>query len=487
MVRAGAVGGREMLPSGPAARDDQEDAGRTKEGSVGDTGFEGDDETPPPPARQHVAVALSGGGHRASLFGLGALLYLIDAGKGPELATVSSISGGSITNGYVGMTTDLASVRADDFWRGARPLARQVATVGTLFASPLTTAFLAGLGGVVVVAVVLTVLLGAGGAWIVWPLALVVLGWLAQRRSWVARQAFERTMFRGRRLESMSSAVDHVICATDLQTAEHVYFAGSFVYSYRTGWGIPGDMRIAQAVQASAALPGAFGAVRRPVGAHRFKQPPPFPSFLLTDGGVYDNMGTEWPLRLVARLKEPSAPAGVHGADELIVVNASAALGVTPRRSLGIPLLGEIATLLAVTDVLYDQTTSVRRRLLDTRFRASRRDAGSRRSVLGGALVQIDRSPYQLADSLARFPDDLGQRSRAVIDHLGDDDGQRAEWARTAEASRGVNTTLSKIPPDRAAALLRHAYVLTMANCHALLGYPLLPVPGPARFGELVT
>jgi hypothetical protein len=40
----------------------------------------------------HIAVALSGGGHRAALFGLGALLYLIDAGKGPEIGCVSSVS-----------------------------------------------------------------------------------------------------------------------------------------------------------------------------------------------------------------------------------------------------------------------------------------------------------------------------------------------------------------------------------------------------------
>ena len=78
---------------------------------MSDTRLDGGDSTSGPESpHPHVAVALSGGGHRASLFGLGALLYLIDAGKGPELATVSSISGGSITNGYVGMTTDLATV-----------------------------------------------------------------------------------------------------------------------------------------------------------------------------------------------------------------------------------------------------------------------------------------------------------------------------------------------------------------------------------------
>ena len=42
-----------------------------------------------------------------------------------------------------------------------------------------------------------------------------------------------------------------------------------------------------------------------------------------------------------------------------------------------------------------------------------------------------------------------------------------------------------KIKPDVAARLMRHAYALTMANAHVLLGYPLLTIPEPARFAEL--
>src|SRR5829696_7498985 len=89
-------------------------------------------------ANQHVAVTLSGGGHRASLFGLGAMLYLIDAGKGPELSNVSSVSGGSLTNGYIGLKTDLTTVTPADFWDTMRPFAAQITRRGTLFAYPLT-------------------------------------------------------------------------------------------------------------------------------------------------------------------------------------------------------------------------------------------------------------------------------------------------------------------------------------------------------------
>ena len=35
-----------------------------------------------------IAIALSGGGHRASLFGLGVLLYLTDAGRNRDVVSV---------------------------------------------------------------------------------------------------------------------------------------------------------------------------------------------------------------------------------------------------------------------------------------------------------------------------------------------------------------------------------------------------------------
>ena len=46
---------------------------------------------------RRIAVALSGGGHRACLFALDALLYLVDAGKAKQLTSIASVSGGSLT------------------------------------------------------------------------------------------------------------------------------------------------------------------------------------------------------------------------------------------------------------------------------------------------------------------------------------------------------------------------------------------------------
>src|SRR5947209_1039138 len=49
------------------------------------------------------ALCLSGGGYRAMLFHLGALWRLNDFGYLPKLVRVSSVSGGSITAGVLGL------------------------------------------------------------------------------------------------------------------------------------------------------------------------------------------------------------------------------------------------------------------------------------------------------------------------------------------------------------------------------------------------
>jgi NTE family protein len=60
------------------------------------------DRTGPPP-RAGMALALSGGGYRAMLFHLGSLIRLNEAGLLVKLKRISSVSGGSITAGVLGL------------------------------------------------------------------------------------------------------------------------------------------------------------------------------------------------------------------------------------------------------------------------------------------------------------------------------------------------------------------------------------------------
>lgn len=436
-----------------------------------------------------IAVALSGGGHRAALFGLGVLLYLVDAGKHRSVTSVASVSGGSLTNGYVAQSVDYASVTPEEFWNLARGLTTQIGRRGTLWAAPLTWAYLA----LLVVAALATFVgvwllpLGLGWRMLVFLAALLVLGYLASLRGWVGARSFAHTLFspdgKPTALAATARPVDHVLCATELHAGEHAYFSGRFVCSYRFGLGKPGDLGLHDAVHASAAYPGGFPARWFRTSRHDFAEPAEQEAattkfMVLVDGGAYDNLGDEWALGVDRRNRRwASLDPSFHEPDELIVVNSSGPMGWRSMNTLRLPLLGEALTLKRDVDILYDTTTSTRRRWLFDTFR-------SERGTLRGGIVQITQSPFLVAGEYAESPrdDDAKRRALDALAALGD---TRDEWAAVAAANRGVKTTLSKLGPDVSSRLVRHGYVLAMANLHVLLGYPLLPVPPAARFDEL--
>ncbi len=448
-----------------------------------------------------VGVAMSGGGHRASLFGLGVLMYLADAGVNRDVTSIASVSGGSITNGYVGQTVDFRAVSGPEFEQAVAPYAKQLAQRGTLFATRGTTVYL--------VVAAITVLAAIVGPWFVPAPGFVqglvfvaaLLAWMSLvfgRRGSVCARAFATTVFsptgKPTLLRDVHTNVDHVICATELQSAEQVYFSGSFVYGYRFGKGVPADLPLHVAVQASSCLPGAFPPRWLPTAPHGFQYstpdcPPPEDrpaskrNMVLVDGGVYDNMADQWGQGFAGRKRcWPTIAQDAHEPEVLIVANASAGLEWTPFNRARIPAFGEIAALLKDKDVLYDQTTAVRRQGLVGRFdRAALTGKGLR-----GALVHIPESPFVVPKAFeadATWPD-RATRAGDVLKALGNTE---AEWAETAKADSTVGTVLSKLGTDVSARLIHHAYVLTMANLHVILGTPLLPMPDRQRFVALVS
>ncbi len=66
-----------------------------------------------------IDVTLSGGGYRASLFSLGALLYLEDCGLSTRIRSLASVSGGSITSGFL---ASRGAFRSGEFWPHAKGL-----------------------------------------------------------------------------------------------------------------------------------------------------------------------------------------------------------------------------------------------------------------------------------------------------------------------------------------------------------------------------
>jgi len=454
-----------------------------------------------------IGVTMSGGGHRASLFGLGVLLYLADAGKMQDVTSIASVSGGSLTNGYVAQTLDIStSSDGSAFESAMRPFARQLARRGSLFASPVTWTYLAVLVATGLAALAVPWLMPVAGILqlVIFLAALLVwTGFVASRRSWIAARAFRTVFFspngKPTLLRDIHGPVDHVICATEMQSAEQLYFAKTFVYGYRFGLGSPGDLMLHDAVQASACLPGAFPARWLRTSRHGFRyaadevhpddpcpgpedRPAKLPAFMvLTDGGVYDNMADQWALGFHGRRTcWPDLETTHNEPQDLVVVNSSAGLGWSELKRSIVPGIGELLTLLKVKDVLYDQTTATRRRVLADRSR--RALAGSEEMRVG--LINIPQSPFDVAAAFAAGHGPAAERGAVVTDALGDTSDA---WAADAQANATVKTSLSKMGVEVSARLLHHAYVLAMSNLHVLLDYPLLPMPDRQRFVDLVS
>ena len=78
-------------------------------------------------APRQVAVALSGGGHRACLFALGVMLYLAEAGRNASVASIASVSGGSLANAALGDRVDYVTASQEDVEGVVRHVARAIA------------------------------------------------------------------------------------------------------------------------------------------------------------------------------------------------------------------------------------------------------------------------------------------------------------------------------------------------------------------------
>jgi hypothetical protein len=449
------------------------------------------------------SIAISGGGHRASLFGLGALMYFADAGLNTEVSSIASVSGGSLTNGYVGAHLDYQTIDGERFSSAVKPLVKRCAVQGTVEWAPEAVALLAGIGLGLALAV---------AAWflpvpdwlqvLLFLVGLVLALALIEARSVVADRIFRRLLFRGPdgkpiRLKDMYPAVTHVLCATEVQSKVHAYFSRAFAYSYEFGTSTgAGDLQLSTAVQASACFPGGFPP--RSLAAKKLGFTAKDRKTLwLVDGGVYDNMGEQWAQRFTGRVAGNAELRAVAGPapDNLLVVNASAREGwSTAAVLMRVPLLGELLTLLREKSILYQVGTTNRRyslvRQFDTARLAQALPPGPQRDTLlnsvglNGALTHIATDPRW--PSTAKLPSPGEQAAAdevaAKLKTFGDQ-----SWIKQAHDLSGkVPTTLAKVGRENAAALLWLGYVLTMANLHIFFGAPLYELPLKQRFEALM-
>jgi predicted acylesterase/phospholipase RssA len=462
---------------------------------------------------QDVSVALSGGGHRATVFGLGALLALTDTGLNRRCTSISSVSGGSIANGIVLVGPDFATVDVATFEAHLQPALRSIASRGVLLkGAPATRSYLRLLIGFAVLGIIglVVALVAAIAHWLaIAAVVFVVAGTLLaiavkllHERSARTEAALDSELLGGRhvtlaQVKAAASSVHHVICTTELQTGEPFYFTNRAVYGYRYGASI-GDVTIplATAVQASACVPGAF--VPRSISLTTLGVHPPLnrdgttaggiDQIVVNDGGVYDNMADQWEYRFAERASEWTELTTVqpNRARMLFVVNGSG--GWNSAKRIGHSgLAQELAGVLRAKDVQYDVSTAHRRQALYSVFRGAEsalNDAG-----LDGLFVQIVDSPYRLPKLLGTAQtgkrDPLNLRADEAFAFLDSQAYSQDWWEKTVHTTSGTGTVLSALGVPVTSALLEHGYVLTMINAYVLDGLGELRPIDRQRFARL--
>lgn len=447
-----------------------------------------------------IGVTLSGGGHRATVFGLGALLAMADAGLCARTVSIGSVSGGSIANGAVMVGPDYGTAPVADIEAHIARTVQSIAERGILQGgAPATKWFLrAFIASVALTVVSLLTAIVAGIAKL--PIVVAIAGllfllfgwlalWLFARRSLATERAIDKELLGDAHttLAEQSArdlSVHHVICTTDMQGGTTFYFSNRIVYGWEFGGTArPSSVPLSTAVQASACVPGAFRARVVPLDQlnlvpgtltsddHPSHADVTVDRIVVVDGGVYDNMADSWEYGFSNRASRWPGLASVQSAAarQLIVVNASSDWNsLRPMPSGGWRF--ELDALMRSKDVQYDVSTSHRRQALGGLF-TSAADGDD----LDGVFVQIKDSPYHLVDAFTPKPgwtpgdkNDWAVEARAFLDRYG---VSAAAWKDIAAASSTVPTTLKPLGTAVSASVLEHGYMLAMTNLHVIFGH----------------
>jgi len=232
----------------------------------------------PNPPEAGTALCLSGGGYRAMLFHVGCLWRLNEVGKLGNLKRISSVSGGSITAGILGMNwSSLGLSPATPGIARDRFVQFLVAPVRAVASTTIDE------GAVL------------GGIFLPGTISDHVAG------------KYDDLVFHGKTLQDLPNDADgprFVINATSVQSGVLMRFSRPYMRDYKVGQVRNPTLPLARAVAASSAFPpilspceidlAKFGLHMEPADGNETLHTPPYTTKLvLSDGGVYDNLGLE--------------------------------------------------------------------------------------------------------------------------------------------------------------------------------------------------
>jgi NTE family protein len=216
-----------------------------------------------------MALCLSGGGYRAMVFHVGALWRLYEVGLLRSLKRISSVSGGSITAGFLALKWNKL-----DF---------TITTTQQNFVKEIVEPLRALAGETI-------------------DQEAIVLGIaLSGKASDRVAAAYREHLFGDATLQDLPDQPRFVINATSVQSGVLWRFMKPYMRDYRVGEVLNPKVRLSDAVAASSAFPPILSPFELRLdpdsftpGSGRDLQRRPFTSkVILTDGGVYDNLGLE--------------------------------------------------------------------------------------------------------------------------------------------------------------------------------------------------
>lgn len=309
-----------------------------------------------------IGLAVSGGGYRATLYSLGAFWRLNEFGLLPKLKTITSVSGGSITTGYLAVNWDKLIFEASGI---ATNFEEVVAKPLQKFCSK-SLDVMAGLSG---------------------------LFSFSDTIGDKVAKAYDKELFHGVNIQSLSDrSPGFLFYGSNYQTGSSVRIEKSALSDYKIGSYPDPDISMAKVVGISSAFPPVMSPVTletdpakwvRTDGAIHFDDIHLRSKLVLTDGGLYDNMGLEaiW--------------KGRGSYSHVLVCDAGAPFSISSKLK-----TNWASQLIRMTNVMTDQQRALRKRTLLYNFK--RLDEQGAHEVYGGTYFGITTQigNYKLDDSL---------------------------------------------------------------------------------------
>jgi NTE family protein len=301
-----------------------------------------------------AGLCLSGGGYRAMVFHVGVLWRLYEAGLLRGLKRISSVSGGSITSGVLALKWSKLSFEPARLQADFVP--EVVAPVRALARESIDAE---------------AVVFG-----------IVLPGRVSDR----VAAAYDEHLFEGATLQDLPDEPRFVINATNVQSGAIWRFMKPYMRDYRVGEVLRPTIPLSKAVAASSAFPPVLSPVEMRLDPELFTpnsgldlQRQPFTrKVILSDGGVYDNLGLETIWKRYQTVFVSDGGGKLQAEEE--------------------PKSDWARHAYRVLNLIDNQVRSLRKRQVIDSFRAEEGDSMRRMGAYWGIRTEI--ADYQLGDAL---------------------------------------------------------------------------------------